>query len=114
VPASAVLVAASRAPLAALSWRPAAVVVAASAVVAAVALTRVGGPASVRGLVRVAAEVEPAVGCAEPAAVEVAACGVLPAALSLRAAAVAQVSVVGAAGRRVGRPTAARAADRQR
>jgi hypothetical protein len=76
----AAVVAANRAPLAARSWRPAvvvaasAVVVAAAAaavVVAAVALTRVGGPASVRGVVGVAAEVEPAVDCAEPAAVVV-------------------------------------------
>jgi hypothetical protein len=82
---AAVLVAASRVPLAALSWRPAVVAAAASVVaaasvaaaasaavvVAAVALTRVGGPALVRGVVGVAAEVEPAVGCAEPAAVVV-------------------------------------------
>ena len=64
-----------------------------------VAATKAGGPASVCDVVGAVAEVEPAVGCGEPAA---------------SAEAVAQVSVVGAAGRRVGRPTAARVADRQR
>jgi hypothetical protein len=94
VPAAAVRVAAGRVPPAALSWRPA--VVAASA---AVVVTRAGGPASVCDVVGVGAEVEPAVGFGAPAA---------------SAEAVAQVSVVGVAGRRVGRPTAARAADRRR
>jgi hypothetical protein len=97
VPAAALRVAASRVPPAALSWRPA-VVAASAAVVGAVAVTRAGGPAPVCDVVGVVAEVEPAVGCGEPAA---------------SAEAVAQASVAGAAGRRVGRPTAARAADRQ-